>query len=199
MHQASSSLMKLMPLESNSALSKIASRRGYPQIHQVRLNFRRRARTMLELLNQLGFDTRGDVKVIMATNRVDVTRGQSSAPTIKSGLFFRGAMHQPRTRRWNIRSRTRSVNTNCDRQLEQILPHDIQVNLSCNSPRSGGGYFLFICYRVIYRQEQRRKVKHKERAAAYWDKLSHVATFAIAKRSRTRRGPRTYHPAGPAF
>ncbi len=28
-------------------------------------------RTMLELLNQLdGFDTRGDVKVIMATNRV---------------------------------------------------------------------------------------------------------------------------------
>lgn len=29
-------------------------------------------RTMLELLNQLdGFDTRGDVKVIMATNRID--------------------------------------------------------------------------------------------------------------------------------
>jgi 26S proteasome regulatory subunit T2 len=29
-------------------------------------------RTMLELLNQLdGFDTRGDVKVIMATNRIE--------------------------------------------------------------------------------------------------------------------------------
>jgi len=29
-------------------------------------------RTMLELLNQLdGFDSRGDVKVIMATNRID--------------------------------------------------------------------------------------------------------------------------------
>jgi len=29
-------------------------------------------RTMLELLNQLdGFDSRGDIKVIMATNRID--------------------------------------------------------------------------------------------------------------------------------
>merc|ERR1712157_699730 len=42
---------------------------------EVRHHFRRRKeiqRTMLELLNQLdGFDDRGDVKVIMATNRIE--------------------------------------------------------------------------------------------------------------------------------
>ena len=52
-------------------------------------------RTMLELLNQLdGFDSRGDVKVIMATNRIEtldpalIRPGQYLSPTVCLLSFF---------------------------------------------------------------------------------------------------------------
>jgi ATP-dependent 26S proteasome regulatory subunit len=58
--------MKLMQLDPNglkmTKLSYDSTSGGEREIQ----------RTMLELLNQLdGFDSRGDVKVIMATNRID--------------------------------------------------------------------------------------------------------------------------------
>lgn len=50
-------------------------------------------RTMLELLNQLdGFDSRGDVKVIMATNRIEtldpalIRPGQSRCGPVNSAI-----------------------------------------------------------------------------------------------------------------
>lgn len=53
----------MQPLTCASILSRYESNSGGEREIQ---------RTMLELLNQLdGFDSRGDVKVIMATNRID--------------------------------------------------------------------------------------------------------------------------------
>src|SRR4051812_42345893 len=74
MHQVSSSLTRLMPLVVNGGhhvytiyLILISS-----SYESTSGGEREIQRTMLELLNQLdGFDTRGDVKVIMATNRIE--------------------------------------------------------------------------------------------------------------------------------
>ena len=68
--------MKLMPLVPNGKCSvSVTSLSGVLISHRYDSTSggeREIQRTMLELLNQLdGFDTRGDVKVIMATNKIE--------------------------------------------------------------------------------------------------------------------------------
>lgn len=66
--------MKLTLLELNGFLiSLFGGRLIYENSYESQSGGEREIqRTMLELLNQLdGFDSRGDVKVIMATNRID--------------------------------------------------------------------------------------------------------------------------------
>lgn len=75
MRQVSFSLTRLMLLVRNGAFFcfplDAASERG-SRYDSTSGGEREIQRTMLELLNQLdGFDTRGDVKVIMATNRIE--------------------------------------------------------------------------------------------------------------------------------
>ena len=75
MHQVSSSLTKLMLLVRSGELNvhygdtQVLTLRRYDSTSGGEREIQR---TMLELLNQLdGFDSRGDVKVIMATNRIE--------------------------------------------------------------------------------------------------------------------------------
>ena len=64
--------MRLVPSGNNPALLIIFNTKKIDRYESTSGGEREIQRTMLELLNQLdGFDTRGDVKVIMATNRIE--------------------------------------------------------------------------------------------------------------------------------
>merc|ERR1712130_311803 len=78
-------------------------------------------RTMLELLNQLdGFDSRGDVKVIMATNRIE-----SLDPTlIRPGRIDRKIkfpLPDIKTKRMIFEIHTRRMNLSSDANLEEFV------------------------------------------------------------------------------
>lgn len=79
-------------------------------------------RTMLELLNQLdGFDTRGDVKVIMATNRIDSLDPALIRPgRIDRKIEFPLPDIKTKRRIFNIHTSRMSLGTDVD--LEELIP-----------------------------------------------------------------------------
>lgn len=78
-------------------------------------------RTMLELLNQLdGFDSRGDVKVIMATNRID----SLDPALIRPGRIDRKIefpLPDEKTKRMIFRIHTGRMTLNDDVNLEELI------------------------------------------------------------------------------
>ena len=79
-------------------------------------------RTMLELVNQLdGFDTRGDVKVIMATNRIDSLDPALIRPgRIDRKIEFPLPDIKTKRRIFNIHTSRMSLGTDVD--LEELIP-----------------------------------------------------------------------------
>ncbi|CAF5073307.1 unnamed protein product, partial [Rotaria sp. Silwood1] len=78
-------------------------------------------RTMLELLNQLdGFDSRGDVKVIMATNRIDIL----DSALIRPGRIYRKIefpLPDEKTRRMMFKIDTDRTTLADDVNLEELI------------------------------------------------------------------------------
>ena len=84
-------------------------------------------RTMLELLNQLdGFDTRGDVKVIMATNKIE----SLDPALIRPGRIDRKIEFPPpgpEARVAILRIHSRKVNMRCSRILSAITNQRLSI------------------------------------------------------------------------
>jgi hypothetical protein len=96
-------------------------------------------RTMLELLNQLdGFDSRGDVKVLLATNRIETLDPALLRPgRIDRKIEF--SMPDLNTKR-----RIFQIHTRYEKDLRRYVCHEPRAHAVCHSTHFCACYFSFV-------------------------------------------------------
>lgn len=148
-------------------------------------------RTMLELLNQLdGFDTRGDVKVVMATNRID----SLDPALIRPGRIDRKIefpLPDIKTKRHIFKLHTSRMSLAEDVDLEEyVAAKDDLSGADIKAVCTEAGLLALRERRMRVTKADFSQAREKVRKAMYL--IGSSLTFARSFTGRTREPPRDF-------